>query len=120
MAAGSRLLDGRTRDRPVGAKDAAVAGRGLQAGAASRTVVEELAGVRWHPLRRLVSAVRAGDNRLLDHGITLEGYPACVVADIRASGAVFWSSYVTVAVLRSKDTTTLSTPGTLAKLCFTM
>jgi len=71
--AGARLLDGWAGDGPVGAKDTAVTRFRLQQRAAAATVIEELTGVHRHPLGRLVSATRAGDDGMLDHGITLEG-----------------------------------------------
>jgi len=92
LATNARLLDGWASYGPIGAEDAAVARFRLQQHAAAAAVVEELAGVRRHSLGRLVAAVRTGNERVLDHGITLDGNPACVVADANASGAVFWSS----------------------------
>ena len=92
LATSARLLDGRASYGPIGAEDAAVARFRLQQHAAAAAVVEELAGVRRHSLGRLVAAVRTGNERVHDHGITLDGNPACVVADANASGAVFWSS----------------------------
>jgi hypothetical protein len=92
LATSACLLDGRARYGPIGAEDAAVARSRLQQDAAAAAVVEELAGVRRHPLGHLVTATWAGHDRVLDHGITLDGNPACVVADANASGAVFWSS----------------------------
>ena len=66
-AAAARLLDRRTRNRPVGAKHAAIAVPGFQSGAAASPVVEKLAGVRRHPLGRLVAAVRAADDGFQYH-----------------------------------------------------
>jgi hypothetical protein len=92
LATSACLLDGRARYGPIGAEDATVARFRLQQDAAVAAVVEELAGVRRHSLGRLVTAIRTGNERVLDHGTTLDGNPACVVADANASGAVFWSS----------------------------
>ena len=71
--AGAGLLDGRAGDGPVGTEDTAVTRFRLQQRAAAAAVIKELTGVRRHPLGRLVSATRAGDDGMLDHGITREG-----------------------------------------------
>src|SRR6266702_1423510 len=66
-AAAARLLDRWTRNRPVGAKDAAIAVLAFQSSAAAPAVVEQLAGVRRHPLGRRVVAVRTPNGGIEDH-----------------------------------------------------
>src|SRR5258708_34190505 len=55
-------LDGRTGDVAVGTEDAAVAGLGLEHGAAPLAVVEVLTGVRRHGLRLPMSTLRTGQD----------------------------------------------------------
>lgn len=66
-------LHWRTRHRTVGAEDAAVTRFRFQQHSAPAAVIEELAGVCRHPLGRLVPATRTGNDRVIDHGITLDG-----------------------------------------------
>jgi hypothetical protein len=61
-------LNGRARNRAVRTKHAAVAIFGLEPLPASLSVIEELTGIRLHQLNRAVTAMGAGDSRLLDHG----------------------------------------------------
>ncbi len=59
-----------TRHRPIRAEHAAVTGFGLEATAAPRAVIEELAGVGGHRLGGLMPASRARDcGREHDHHI---------------------------------------------------
>lgn len=66
-ATASSLLNRRAGDRSKGAEHAAIAVLRPQAGAATLAIVEELAGVRRHPLGRLVAAVWASDGGIEDH-----------------------------------------------------
>lgn len=57
----SCFLDRRARNIPIGAEDAAIAGKRLQQRLAMQAVIEELAGIRRHRLSRCLAAVRAGE-----------------------------------------------------------
>ena len=65
-----------TRDRAVGAVDAAVAGLRAQHLAAALTFIEPLAGVGWHRLRFGVPAPRAsqGGQKLANEGVGRAGF----------------------------------------------
>src|SRR5437879_327939 len=59
-------LNGRTRNRTVAAKDAAIASCRFQSRMTARAIVEKEASVRGHRLLTAVPTVRTGDDRLQD------------------------------------------------------
>jgi len=63
----ARLLDWRTRNRPVGTEDAAITGPRAQECAAAGAFIEKLTGVRRHRLTFRGPAYRAGDGGIRDH-----------------------------------------------------
>src|SRR5215469_16079062 len=63
----ARLLDWGTRNRPVGAEDAAITRPRAQECAAAGAFIEKLTGVRRHRLTFPGPAYRAGDSGIRDH-----------------------------------------------------
>jgi hypothetical protein len=61
-------LDGRTRHRPIRAKDAAIAGLRSQPPPTCPAVMEELTGVGWHSFGSLVAAGWTRQGRFKPHG----------------------------------------------------
>ena len=61
------MLNRRARHRAIRAEHAAIARKGFKPLAAAFAVVEELAGVGRHRVRRLIAAPRAGDYGVSDH-----------------------------------------------------
>src|SRR5438874_874026 len=79
-AGGAALLHGRTRDGAVAAKDATVAGLGLEPRAAMWTVEEEEARVGRHRVRARLTAGRTGDDAFQFQCFTVAGKPASLTA----------------------------------------
>ena len=67
LATLAALLNRWTRDRAVGAKDAAIAGFGLEPSAAALAVIKELASIRRHRFNGYVAAGRASDSGFVLH-----------------------------------------------------
>lgn len=60
---GAGFLYRRAGDVAVGTEDTAIAGKGLQDGAASFAIIEKLAGIGWHGFRFDMATLRAGQRR---------------------------------------------------------
>lgn len=99
------LLNRRTRHVPVGAVDAAIAFLGLQCDAAARAVMDVLASVRLHRVRRAEAALWAGYGRTklghAGHSFRSAGKPAFREAAANLSTVAIVSSYTTVATFLS-------------------
>ena len=75
-AAGIAFLYGRTRNRPIGAIDAAVTRLGFQHSFAGRAFIEPLTGVGWHRLFDGMPALRAGDRGFENYFVCLRRHNA--------------------------------------------
>jgi hypothetical protein len=99
------LLDGRTFNRTVRAKHAAIPWLRFEQCAAGFAFIEKLAGIGRHGFRFGMSAVGTDDGRFEDDGVHSftflieDGYPAALVASVNLSAVVTVSSNCTVAVL---------------------
>jgi hypothetical protein len=69
------LLDRRAGRGPIGAEHAAIARFGLQPGAASAAIVEELASVGRHRLHRLMAAGRTNERGFKLHALSRSMMP---------------------------------------------
>src|SRR3989338_8111249 len=103
-------LNGRARNRAVGAEHAAVAGLGSEHLVTLFAFVKPLARIGGHGFVFMVPATGAGEGReQVDHAhgwrsAKVEGYPALAVTPIRASTWVSALSNVTSTSFRSKFT----------------
>ena len=119
-------LNRRTRHRAVGAVDAAVSRLGLEHDVALLALIKPLACSGGHRLGLGVSAFGTGQRRFgndrvhLVAAVTVDGYPAPLVARVRASVLVFASSKVTLASRLSRLTSVLLTPDTLVSAFLTV
>ena len=103
-----------------GAEDTAITLQWTEQRVTFGALVEELTGVRRHPLALRMSALGAGDGRLKLNAAhcadaTLAGNPALVVASISAADWTRSGSKITVAVFLSMSTEALLTPGTRSR-----
>jgi hypothetical protein len=99
------LLDRWAFNRAVRAKHAAIPLLGFEQGSAGFAFIEKQAGIGWHGFRFSMTAVRAGYRRVQNHAIhfpsplTVDGYPAALVASVNLTAVAAVSSNCTVAVL---------------------
>jgi len=75
-------LDWWARDRPVGTEHAAIPRLRLKLLATALAVIEELASIRRHLLRRAMAAGRTGDDRFQEHAAVLQRSQASSVHSI--------------------------------------
>jgi len=120
------LLNRWTRNRSVGAKNAAVTRLWSDDRVAFFTLIKPLTSIGGHRLGFGVPALRTGQHRRQEHlgqGLTpviVDGKPASFVARVRASNEVWVSSYTTVVSLLSKLDFTSTTPASFVSAFLTV